>query len=407
MTGDGAVRRIGGDERRARLGVRHRLAPGLRAKSAEQVTRSLVALHATDAATVYLSTAARLTEPGFTDVERALYEDGSLVRLLAMRRTMFVVTLDSAPVVYAAASRAIAVKERAGLLKHLAEGGGWDGAWLSEVEEAVVAALAVHGESTAAQLGGYEPRLREQVVIAAGKPYETRQNVASRIIRVLAAEGRITRRRPVGSWTSSQFRWTVAEPLSEPPAAEAKAALARDWLAAYGPGTEADLKWWTGWTLTDVRKALAAVGAQQVALDEGTGYVLPGDVEPAPAAAPWAALLPGLDPTPMGWQQRGWFLPDEHRPALFDKTGNVGPTVWWDGQVVGGWAQRPDGEIVWRLLPGPGKGSGKGAGKSSGKGPGKEAVAAIEAEAARLGDWLGDVRVTPRFRTPLERELSA
>lgn len=395
MTVDGAVRRIGGDERRARLGVRHRLVPGLRATSAEDVARSLVALHATDAATVYLSTAARLAAPGFAEVERALYEDASLVRLLAMRRTLFVVTRESAPVVYAAAARAIAAKERKGLLKYLAEGGGWDAAWLSEVEEAVVAALATHGESTAAQLGGYEPRLREQVVMAAGKPYETRQNVASRIVRVLAAEGRITRRRPVGSWTSSQFRWAVAEPLEEPPAAEAKAALARDWLAAYGPGTEADLKWWTGWTLTDVRRALAAVGARQVALEEGTGYVLPADLDPAPEAGPWAALLPGLDPTPMGWQQRDWFLPDEHRAALFDRTGNVGPTVWWDGRVVGGWAQRADGEIVWRLLGG------------AGKGPGKEAVAAIAAEAERLGGWLGDVRVTPRFRTPSERELSA
>ncbi|MDJ0342306.1 winged helix DNA-binding domain-containing protein [Streptomyces sp. H10-C2] len=395
MTANGAVRRIGADERRARVGVRHRLAPGLRAKSAEEVTESLVALHATDAATVYLSTAARLSEAGFADVERALYKDGSLVRLLAMRRTMFVVTQASAPVVYAAAARAIAVKERAGLLKYLADGGGWDEAWLSEVEDAVVATLAEHGETTAAQLGDYEPRLREQVVVAAGKPYEARQNVSSRIIRVLAAEGRITRRRPVGSWTSSQFRWAVAAPLPELPAAEAKAGLARDWLAAYGPGTEADLKWWTGWTLTDVRKALAAVGAEQVALDEETGYVLPGDAEPVPAAAPWAALLPGLDPTPMGWQRRDWFLPDEHRSALFDGSGNVGPTVWWDGRVVGGWAQRPDGEVVWRPLTGPGKG------------PGKAAVAAIEAEAARLGGWLKDIRVTPRFRTPLERELSA
>jgi len=38
---------------------------------------------------------------------------------------------------------------------------------------------------------------------------------------------------------------------------------------------------------------------------------------------------------------------------------------------------------------------------------GAEAVAAVEAEAERLAGWLGAVRVTPRFRTPLERELSA
>jgi hypothetical protein len=38
---------------------------------------------------------------------------------------------------------------------------------------------------------------------------------------------------------------------------------------------------------------------------------------------------------------------------------------------------------------------------------GAEGAAAVEAAAGGLADWLGGVRVTPRFRTPLERELSA
>ena len=105
-------------------------------------------------------------------------------------------------------------------------------------------------------------------------------------------------------------------------------------------------------------------------------------------ARPWVALLPALDPTVMGWAGRDWYL-GPHRPALFDTNGNAGPTVWSDGRVVGGWAQRADGEVVVRFL----------------EDAGAEARAAIEAEAARLGDWLGTVRITPRFRTPLELEL--
>jgi hypothetical protein len=30
----------------------------------------------------------------------------------------------------------------------------------------------------------------------------------------------------------------------------------------------------------------------------------------------------------------------------------------------------------------------------------------VEAEADRCAKWFGEVRVTPRFRTPLERELA-
>ncbi|GAA3989235.1 hypothetical protein GCM10022384_41520 [Streptomyces marokkonensis] len=115
-------------------------------------------------------------------------------------------------------------------------------------------------------------------------------------------------------------------------------------------------------------------------------------------AEPWAALLPALDPTAMAWQHRDWYLAPGLRPMLFDRSGNVGPTVWWNGRVIGGWAQRADGEIVWRILEGEGPG---------GEGPGREAEAAIAAEAERLGSWVGTTRVTPRFRTPLERELSA
>ncbi|MFF4208200.1 hypothetical protein ACFYZE_02310 [Streptomyces sp. NPDC001796] len=39
-----------------------------------------------------------------------------------------------------------------------------------------------------------------------------------------------------------------------------------------------------------------------------------------------------------------------------------------------------------------------------GEGLGREAYEAIEREAARLGSWLGGTRLTPRFRTPLEKE---
>lgn len=168
----------------------------------------------------------------------------------------------------------------------------------------------------------------------------------------------------------------------------------RRWLTACGPATEDDLKWWTGWRVTEVRRALTAIGAEAVSLDEGTGYVVSGDTGPvAGPAEPWAALLPALDPTAMGWQQRDWYLAPELRPMLFDRSGNVGPTVWWNGRVVGGWAQRADGEIVWRIL--------------DDEGLGREAESAIAAEAERLASWVGTARITPRFRTPLERELSA
>lgn len=386
------MRHISDEQRRTRLGLRHRLVPSERAESPVDIADSLVALHATDAATVFLSLGARLQEPGVDIVERALYEEVGLVRMLSMRRTIFAVSTGLAPYVDASTARAIAAKERTTLLRHLEEDGqGLDERWLTEAEQAVLAVLARRGSATGLQLSSDVPVLKTKITIFPGTRQETVQGLATRVIRVLAADSRIRRDRPHGSWTSSQFRWAVGEPWPSLPAAEARAEIARRWLLAYGPATEADLKWWTGWTLGDVRKALASAGAEEVRLDTGTGYTAPGDQESESTPEPWAALLPSLDPSAMGWTDRGFYLNSDHRAAIFDRAGNIGPSVWWNGQIVGGWAQRKDGEIVWRLL----------------SDPGSEATTALEAEAARLSGWVGETRITPRFRTPLERELTA
>ncbi|GGM25433.1 hypothetical protein GCM10010129_82480 [Streptomyces fumigatiscleroticus] len=397
--GDGQ-RYIGVAERRARLAARHRLAGAARAGSPEEVAGALVALHGSDPATVYLAVGARLADPARTvaETERALYEDRGLVRMHGMRHTVFAFPADLTAVVHASTGLAVAARERAALLRDMALAGAPDAAWLKEVEESALAALARRGQATAAELAQDEPRLRERFVHAAGKSYEGVHTVSTRLLKVLGVEGKVVRGRPLGSWTSSQFRWAPAPEHPELDAAQARAELLRRWLTACGPATEADLKWWTGWTVTDVRKALAAIGAQPVSLDEGTGYVVAGDAGPDESAKemsaePWAALLPALDPTAMGWRHRDWYLAPELRPALFDGSGNIGPTVWWNGRVIGGWAQRADGDMVWRIL--------------DTEGVGRETETAVEKEAARLRDWVGATRITPRFRTPLEKELSA
>jgi hypothetical protein len=385
------------EERRARLGVRHHLAPPASATTVERATRGVLALHATDPASVFLSARARVESCKIADVERALYEARTLVRLLAMRRTLFVVPVEIVPIVLAAASKAVASRERRKTVQLLEQAGISKSAdrWLTRAEKATLAALDARGEAVASELSSDVPALRERIHYGAGKKWEGYFTVATRTLTVLSAEGRIVRARPRGSWISNQYRWTpmarwLRGDVEELPTADAQAELARLWLAAFGPATAADLKWWTGWTVADTRRALAAIGAVEVELDGATGLVLPDDLEPVAPPEPWVALLPALDPTVMGWSGREWYL-GEHRAAVFDRAGNAGPTVWCDGRIVGAWAIRDDGEIVHRLFDDVGR----------------EATAAIEAEAARLATWFGTTRVTPKFRTPVERELTA
>jgi hypothetical protein len=393
-----AMRTIGDDERRARLALRHGLAGPHRFGDVVDVADAIVALHATDPASVFLAARARLATPSIAMIEAALYEARTLVRMLGMRRTMFVVPAALAGVVQASSTRALIPGERKRFIALLQESGvADDGArWLRETEEAAYAALVARGEATAAELGQDVPALRAKTAVAMDKPYGAIQGVSTKVLFLLAAEGRIVRGRPLGSWTSTLYRWApvatwlgggIAEHETEAAAAE----LVRRWLLAFGPGTHADIKWWTGWTMGLVKRALAQLDTVEVALGGGAiGLVLAADAEPVAAPAPWVALLPALDPAAMGWQERSWYL-GEHRAACFDRSGNIGPTVWCDGRIVGAWAQRKtDGEVVVRLL----------------EDIGAEAERAVREEAARVQEWIGEVRVTPRFRTPLERELS-
>ena len=392
------MERLDDEQRRARLALRHHLVPGARAGDVAALAGDLAGLHATDPATVMLAARARLESPELQAIEDALYVERSIVRILGMRRTMFVVPVELAPVVQASCTRALLPGERKRFVALLESGGVADDGerWLRDAEQATLAALAARGEATAAELSEEVPALRAKIAVAQDKPYAAVQGVSSRVLFLLAAGGHIARGRPLGSWTSTLYRWApmatwLPGGIEELTTDDAAAVLVRRWLAAYGPGTMADLKWWTGWTAGLLKRALARVETAEVALDGGgTGLVLAGDEEPVAAPAPAAALLPALDPTAMAWKERDWYL-GAHREALFDRSGNIGPTVWWDGRIVGGWAQRKDGEVFVRLL----------------EDTGAEVAGAVGAEVERLRAWLGDIRVTPRFRTPLERELVA
>lgn len=386
------MRRVTDGERRVRLARRHALAPAHRADGPEAATRAMTVLHATEAPSVYLSVWARVDEVSVADVDRALYDDRTLVKQLAMRRTLFVFPRDLLPAAWGSASARVAVAHRARLATDVEAGGlAIDGAaWVDAAERATLAHLADGAELSAQQLREQVPELAGRIEMAPGKSYGGFNPIAPRVLTQLGVEAKIVRGHNGGHWRTARPQWTamaswlgtdgqgVPEPAKE---REGYAELVRRWLTTFGPGTEADIGWWLGSTKTAVRAALADVGAVEVRLDGGAaGWLLaddPATEEPEAAVEPWAALLPVLDPTVMGWKERDFYL-GPHGPMLFDTNGNAGTTAWWDGRVVGCWAQDPDGGVVLNLL----------------EDVGSEAGAALGAEAERLTAWLDGHRVS-------------
>ena len=358
----------------------------------------MTGLHSSDPASVYLSARARVIGFKQDDLEYALYEVKTLVRLLAMRRTLFVVPATMAPLLQHSSTVALGGPER----KRLA---GWvesygiadDGpAWVAVVSEKTLSALRERGEAVATELTKDVPELGEKITFyKKDGSVLTTVGMSTRILFLLAAEGKVIRGRPKGTWVSSMYRWAPMDdwlggPMPEMSKPEAQAAMLERWLGSFGPGTEIDMKWWTGWPVTQVRAALASIGAVEVQLEHGTGYVLADDEDPVETDEPWVALLPSLDPTTMGWKERDWYL-GPHAPRLFDSNGNAGQTIWVDGKIVGAWGQRVSGEVVWELL----------------EDVGRESLAGVERQADEVETWLSDKRVIARFASPLDRELSA
>src|SRR5436190_6110990 len=178
-------------ERRARLAVRHRLAPPARATDVVAAGAAVVGLHATDPGTVVLSAVAWVRALDLADFDRALYVDRTLVRLLGMRRTMFVVPRDIAPIVQHASGLPLVPVERRRLVGFVEQGGlAEDGErWLRAAEKATVAALAKRGSATAAELGKDVPALRAQVMFGEGKKWGGMQCMSTRVLFLLAAQG--------------------------------------------------------------------------------------------------------------------------------------------------------------------------------------------------------------------------
>lgn len=393
------VRSLPDDHRRALLVERQLVGTSGRSeRSVSDVARTIGPLHSTDPSTAYLQIAAR-SDLSVADIESAFYEDRALLRHTTLRRTVHLLTPELASAAHGAYNHRLVPQIRSRLVEWLSAAPAVEAdaaTWLADVEERVVAAVERLDRPSGSELAAAVPDLRVEVDPAPDRPDLKPIRITSKVLELLIAEGRIARDRPrggdltSGAWTYSPITawfpdgWVVADP------AVALCELVAHKIASMPGCSDADLAWWTGLPKTPVRAALAALGAEQVVRDDGVvGWVAAADgldvSEPGDDAV---ALLPGLDATPMGVQERSWFL-GPHRQALFDRSGNIGPTAWWRGRVVGGWTQRSDGAVVTELLenvPAP-------------------AVHAIAAESRRLETWLGAVRVKWRYPTPLQRSL--
>lgn len=364
------------------------------------IAGALVGLHATDPATAHLSVFARQPirpmRAVIDELRVCMEERRALLRLMGMRRTLHIVDAGLAPAVLTLARERLGADCRKNATKYLGEAAA---PAYDTFRQPVLDALADTDLDTDA-LQAAVPALVLRVSLSTGKTYASDAPVSRFVLEAMGTSGDLVRARVKGGWRSGRTTWARLDRwapglAAAPPRAEAYTALAEAWLRAFAPGTLEDLAWWSGLPKGESRDALRALGTRLVEVEvrgwPGPRYALAETEleDPGPPLPP--ALLPALDPSGMCWTDRGPFLDPQIAGPLWDNTGNLAPTVWVDGRVVGGWACRKDGTVLFRVLDDQAR----------------RHEGAIAEEARRLQEALDGEAILPRFPTPLTKCLAA
>jgi hypothetical protein len=389
------------------LAHRQHLLPIARCTDVVQVTRDIVALHATDPVGPYLSLWARTADFRREALKDALYEQREMAKVLCMRDTLHVVPGDEIPFFFQAYASRRTSAERATVSALLVQAGtcmeGEAGTVLVGLHRRVSDVLRARGPLTVRQISQAVPELQARVRYAVTKPYGGEFSIGSRLVPSMCALGLLIRARPRGTWRSNLYEyaplsaWLPGVDLETVAPQEAQAWLVRRYLSTFGPVTRDDVQWWTGFSKGDTGEALRALGAGvvEVAIEGwGSGHLMLADDaerlrEFAPPDTPYVFFLPGLDPFIMGYKDRRRFLAAEHRAKVFDRAGNAVPTVWANGRVVGGWGQRKDGSVTYGLF----------------EPMGDEERAVLEGKRQQLEGFLDGELLRPRSRTAFTRAL--
>ena len=321
----------------ARLGVgdavshvlhKHHLAPGSQGTNVRRVARDLVGLHATDPLSPYLSVLARMPDFESRMLDRELYEKRALARIPAMRNTLFIVPKALVGTLFAA-TRRISLQSSwryfASRLSH------------KEFEEAVPRVVqALAGRELAAS------ELRDATGLDCDVPA---------VIKLLCDEGVLVRAHPVRGWRDAHHtyalmtEWLPGVDITARGEADSVRDLVRNYLATYGPVSEADVVWWTGLAKASVRAALSDLSNELAEIEladvEGPFLMLRSDLEQVEHVRgpkeSGMTLLPMLDPYLQGYRDRRRVLDPQHTRFVIDPKGNATSTILLGERVVGVW----------------------------------------------------------------------
>jgi Winged helix DNA-binding domain len=287
------------------------------------IAREIAGVQAQDPRAGRLAFRARQERLTAADVDRARTEERSLLRTWAMRKTAHLLPSDDAPWLLPLFEPEIEKwsRRRLGQL-------GMDARSVERSQETIRRALAADGPLTRAQLGD---RLEKRKIMLGP---ETRAHVFGLAVTSgLAYQGPDRGAQPC---LVLRQDW-LPEPTAHHDRDAALRELARRYLTAFGPTTEADFAGWAGLPLRDIRVGLNGIAPElrELRIGELTAVSLKRPARRA--GGPVIRLLPAFDTFLMGYRDRDFIAGAERWPAIGPGGGVLNPVLVRDGEALGTW----------------------------------------------------------------------
>jgi hypothetical protein len=312
---------------------RHHLDRRMPAGSMLQVANRLCGLHAQVLSSALLTLWARVEELDRGAVQRALWQDRSLVKTWAMRGTLHLLPASELPLWHTALStsdryRKPAIWRRFGLT--LGE--------LDRLTEAIGTALD-GCVMTREELAHRVQELTGSAALAA----KLAESSWGTILKPAAFSGKLC----FGPSVGQRVRFTLPSSwlavTQQRNGEAASATVARRFLAAYGPATYHDLaRWWGGGGIAGARRWLDELGADVSPVDVGgvPAWMSTADVRKARDFEPVRSvrLLPAFDQYVIGASRHAErLLSDNRRSRVYRSQGWISPVLLVNGFMRGIW----------------------------------------------------------------------
>ncbi|MFH1438476.1 MAG: winged helix DNA-binding domain-containing protein [Pseudomonadota bacterium] len=312
---------------------RQHLAQGTRGKGGDvvRVTRDIGGLHATYPLSPYLSAFLRVKGFRKEQLDKELFEKKSLGRVRFVRKTMYILPRGLIAPAFAAIRKMVEMRA-GGFEKYMGITPGQYAAAAKKIMK------VVGGVSCGLSVSDIKKALGAHLNV-------------SPVVSMMCDEGLLVRGMPRGGWTSNVHCYHVfrdffpdvdVRGVGEEEARETVVGL---YLSTFGPVSEGDVVWWTGFGKEQVRAALARLEKEVVEVDLGgvkdRYFMLEPDFEELRAmkmpGGRSVLLLPCLDPCLMAYKDRQRYLDDEHYHFMYDRSGNATWTIMIGGKVAGVW----------------------------------------------------------------------